>query len=168
MGDVEAGDDFAEDGVVGWEGIICDHDEELGAVGVATGVGHGEPAIFVDRAFVRTTLERNLFGRHVLDLVVGELITRTTRASAEWIAALDHEAWDDAVEDGAIVKMTIDEIDKIGSGVGAHLRAQLNHDVAEGGFDADFFVNFGGREDTRKGEGLWGRHSRGGRRSWSG
>src|SRR5579871_5896782 len=85
-------DHFAEDGVFPGEPRCGrDGDEELRSVGVRASVGHGQLAGLVK--FVRRA-----FG------FVFELIARAAHACSLRIAALDHEIWNDAVEDGAVVK----------------------------------------------------------------
>mmetsp|Transcript_13517 Transcript_13517/g.37119 ORF Transcript_13517/g.37119 Transcript_13517/m.37119 type:complete len:247 (-) Transcript_13517:46-786(-) len=70
----------------------CCGDEELGAVGVRASVGHAEQA----RLGVK---EVEVF---VLELETIDALTASAVAVRE-VAALAHEAWDDAVERGAFV-----------------------------------------------------------------
>src|SRR5215211_6859407 len=89
-------DDAAELGVGGRQRVVRVHDEELRAVGVRPGVGHRHGALGVGAAVE--------FGRAV-DLVV-EAPAPGRLAAAPGplrVAALDHEALDDAVEDDAVV-----------------------------------------------------------------
>lgn len=95
------------------------HDKELGAVGVGSGVCHsyGAPAV--------------LFG----DGLIGKFITGTTYAGTKRITALDHEAFDDAVKNNAVVEWFVgnffagkginsgafSKFDKIPDGVGSYL-----------------------------------------------
>src|SRR5690606_23060058 len=84
-----------EDGVLALQPLRCsDSDEELRTVGSASangaGVCHCEHVRLVE-VEVR------------VDLIV-ELVAGATRSVAEGIAALDHEAGDDAVEDNAVVE----------------------------------------------------------------
>ena len=82
---------FAEDGVLAIEmRSRAVSDEELRAVGVRAGVGHGE-----DAGLVVATVCFAL----ALELVAGAAST-----AARWAAALDHEVWNDAVKFQAIVK----------------------------------------------------------------
>src|SRR5260370_21006140 len=90
---VVAFDDFTEDGVLAGEPAgVGDGDEELAAVGVGAGVGHGELAGLLEAVFGALGF-------------VGELVARAAHAGAFGIATLDHELWDDAMEDGAVVEL---------------------------------------------------------------
>src|SRR5699024_1923000 len=87
--------DLAEDGVVAVEVRgRHDGDEELGTVGAAAaalaGVGHGQQVRAIE-------LELRV------DLVV-EVVARAASAGTQRVAALDHEAGDDAVEHGLVVE----------------------------------------------------------------
>lgn len=82
---------FTEDGVLAVEvrgGAMSD--EELGAVRVGAGVGHGEHAGLVVAA--------------VCLALALELVAGVSGAGAEGAAALDHEIGDDAVEAQAVVE----------------------------------------------------------------
>ena len=86
------GDDMAEDGMLAVQpGGRHMGDEELAAVGVRAGVGHGEDA----GAGV---------GQARVDLV-GEGIAGAAGAGAQGAAALNHEIGDDAVELEAVVEL---------------------------------------------------------------
>src|SRR4029079_4273609 len=64
-------------------------DEELSAIGVGPGIGHGEdPRLAVAEARME---------------LVSELVAGSTVALAQWIAALNHEPVDHAMEDDAVV-----------------------------------------------------------------
>src|SRR5258708_24703821 len=90
--DLHAAAHTAKDAVLAVEvGGGAEGDEELGAVGVAAGVGHGEDAGAVMREGERARL--------VVELVAGAACAR-----AGGVAALGHEAADDAVEGGAVVE----------------------------------------------------------------
>src|SRR5699024_51098 len=65
-------------------------DEELRAVGARAGVGHGQFIWFVKVEF-RVEL-------------VFELIAWAADTATQWVTALDHEVWNDAVENGAVVE----------------------------------------------------------------
>jgi len=88
--DVEALHDLTEQAVGGRQADAgrAGHDEELAAVGVRTGVRHGD----------RADLVLTRLGQFVVEAVAG---TATTGAGR--IAALAHEAVDDPVEDHAVV-----------------------------------------------------------------
>src|SRR5699024_2386822 len=81
---------FTEDGVAVLEPRCCYRgDEELRTVGTRAGVCHGEFIRFVEVEF---GVE-----------FVFELVARTADTATQWIASLNHEVSDDAVEDGAVV-----------------------------------------------------------------
>jgi hypothetical protein len=155
IGDILAFSDVAEDGIVWRETDAVDHDEELRAVGVAASVGHGDDTLTVRR-----------FHRIVL-----ELVAWTAHAGTGRIAALDHEAWDDAVENRAVVETFLYEVHEVGSGVRALIRIDLDNDVAKRGFDADFLINFLSVHDARECESFrhrcWCYRSSWCRRCWS-
>src|SRR5829696_1682622 len=89
--DLHAVDDLAEDGVLAVEpGRRHLGDEELGAVGVGPGVGHGQVAGTVEAV-------------GPADLVL-ELVAGAAPAGAERVAALDHEVGDDPVEDRPLIE----------------------------------------------------------------
>src|SRR5436190_7277227 len=108
--------DPAEDSVLAVEpgGGLGGDDEELAPVRVRAGVGHRQGAS--------------------LDLVVVELILeRVARAAgpgAGWVAALDHEVRDDAVEDHAVVEAVAGELAEVLDGLGRVVIEELNRDRA--------------------------------------
>lgn len=81
--------DLTEDDVVFRKIVVLMHDEELRAVSVGTGVGHGNSAtgVLASKRFVC------------------EFVTWSTGASASGVAALDHETAKSTVEDGVVVKI---------------------------------------------------------------
>src|SRR6266536_390683 len=82
---------LTEDGVLAVEPArLADRDEELRPVGTGTGVRHGQQV---------WPVELQVGVDLVLELVSGTAPTRTGR-----VAALDHEAADHPVEDGAVVE----------------------------------------------------------------
>ena len=86
---VHAFDYLPEDRVLPVEEIVVGKvDEELGAARVGPGICHGD----------RTAVVPVAGGELVLDRVTG-----SAPAGAGGIAALDHEAADDPVEDGAVI-----------------------------------------------------------------
>jgi hypothetical protein len=130
LDDVHALDDLSEDNVLaveprGGHGA----DEELGAVGVGAGVGHGEHP-----------------GARVLadELLVGELLAVDGLAAGAVavgeVAALAHEVGDDAVEGGALVVERLAppahallaraEGAEVLGGAGDLVGVQLHHDAA--------------------------------------
>lgn len=122
--DVLAAGDFTEDGVFAVEvGSGEVGDEELGAVGVRSGVGHGEDAGFVVLA---------VGFAFALELVAG-----VTGAGAEGAAALDHEIGDDAVEGEAVVVSAAGEAEEGGAGDGGVLGEHGDVDISFGGFEGD-------------------------------
>jgi hypothetical protein len=96
------------------------HEEELraGGVGVA-GAGHGEHA-----ALVAAGVELLL-----------ELVARAAGAGAGGVAALDHEAGDDAVEDDALVVPVARQEHEAVDVLRRVLRVQLQFDRTRGGVD---------------------------------
>ena len=84
--------DLAEDRVLAVEvRRRADGDEELRAVGAGAGVGHRQQVRLVE---LQLGVE-----------LVGELVARAAGAGAQRVAALDHEAADDPVEDRAVVEL---------------------------------------------------------------
>src|SRR5580704_9665444 len=67
-----------------------DGDKELAAVGAGAGIGHGEQAV--------------LRMSEVLMEFVAEFVAGAAAASAFGVAALDHEIWNYAVKDRAVVE----------------------------------------------------------------
>src|SRR5947208_1171864 len=65
-----------------------------------------------------------------LDLVVVELVleavTGSARAGPGWIAALDHEVRDDAMEDDAVVEAVVHELDEVVHGFRCVVREKLD------------------------------------------
>jgi hypothetical protein len=106
-------------------------DEELRAVGVGPGVGHGQVAGPVEAARA---------AHLVLELVAG-----AAPAGPERVAALDHEVGDDPVEDRALVERAVllgpgprvtpdplagGQADEVLDGLGGGVREQADADVA--------------------------------------
>src|SRR5512143_3079811 len=95
-------------------------DEELAAPGVLAGVRHREGAgdVLVDVAV-----------RLALDRVAGPARADGPLAGLRiWVAALDHEVGDDAMEFGAVVEPGIGELLEVGDGVGGLVGVQLELD----------------------------------------
>ena len=88
---VIAAGEFAENRVIGRQGIIGVHDEKLRAIGIAARVGHRQSAATVG----------------ALDWLVVEFIAGATGAGASRIAALNHKTGNDAVKNRAIVKAIV-------------------------------------------------------------
>src|SRR5690606_25520878 len=117
--------DLAEHGVAAVQPVGLDvGDEELAAVGVGAGIGHGQHAALV----------RDAVAGFVLEAVAG-----AATAGALGAAALDHEVRDDAVERQAVVEPALGEVDEIGHGQGGLFGEQVHLDYALGG------VEYGGQ-----------------------
>src|SRR6185503_454396 len=106
-------------------GQVGGADEELAAVRVGPGVGHCQ----------RTTAVV------AMDRLVGELVARPARPDPGRIqrgllavlpvAALDHEAGDDAMEDHVVVEALLRQVDEVLGGLRGGLGEQVELDVAE-------------------------------------
>ncbi len=101
-------------------------DEKLGAVGSWTGVGHGE------NTWAAVTEIGVKF--------ISELVTRAAAAAFGWIAALQHETFDYAVEGNAIVITALGEIEEIRASDGCFGGVKSCVDVACGGVECDFNI----------------------------
>src|SRR5690349_10270267 len=100
-----AAGDLPEHGVLAIEPIGDDvGDEELAAVGIGSGVGHGEGADFM---LIR-----------IAPGLVLKFIAGSAAAGAGGIAALDHEVGDHAMKHGAVVKAFAREEDEIVDSLG--------------------------------------------------
>ena len=134
---VQTLDDGAEDGVLAIQPSGLDGaDEELGAVGVGAGIGHGEDS-----------------GASVLqgEVLISELLAvdglATGTVAASEVTSLEHELGDDAVEGGAGITEALlasAESAEVLSGLGGNIGAEL-HDNATHGLVVvgDIEVNFG-------------------------
>src|SRR5258708_546541 len=113
---------------------VGDGDEELRAIGVGAGVGHGEFAGLLEAVLRALGL-------------VGDLVAGAAHAGAFGVAALDHELRNHAMEDGAVIELgtllaaavplfgAFGEADEVGYGVGRVLFEELTDDGAFGGFE---------------------------------
>ena len=154
--DVFAGDDFAEGGIfVIQERRITVTNEELapGAIGIGR-PGHGEDALGV-----RTVIKLGF-----------DLVARAAGAGLAFAAglsvratALDHEAFDDAVESGLIVKSFAGELQEVVDGARGDFGPEFDSHVAGRGVDnrpwgGGFVHGFGGRGAAagRQGQGAEG------------
>ena len=125
-------DDLAEDGVLAVQvrGLAY-RDEELRAVGSRARVGHRQQVGLVE---LQLGVE-----------LVGELVARAAAAGAGGVAALDHEAADDPVEDHAVVERAgaaaggvlgrvllgaLGQAHEVGDGLGGVVAEQRDFDVA--------------------------------------
>src|SRR6185312_1993741 len=107
-------DDLAEDGVIAGEPVGCrNSNEELAAVSIGAGVGHGEFAGFVE--FVRRALG-----------FVRKLIAGTAGASAQRISSLDHEIGNHAMEDSVVVEWHVGLLSAAGVGPLARAFGEFN------------------------------------------
>ena len=153
---VFAGDDFAEGGIfVIQERRITVTNEELapGAIWVGR-PGHGEDALGV-----RTVIKLGF-----------DLVPRAAGAGLAFAAgfgvratALDHEAFDDAVESGLIVKSFAGELQEVVDGARGDFGPEFDSHVAGRGVDnrawgGGFIHGFGGRGAAagRQGQGAEG------------
>ena len=104
--DVHAVSDFAEDGVAVVEVRLGgERDEKLRAVGVRAGVCHAQNASVV-------------VAQLLVELVV-ELIAGAAATGFGWVATLNHEALDDAVEGDIVVqRLALDVLARLGVGPG--------------------------------------------------
>ncbi len=135
---VHAGGDFTEHAVaeaLGGGGlevqevVVVHVDEELGAGGVRlAGAGHGDGANLVGQAV----------GRLVLDGGAGLFLFKARSIAA----ALDHEAVDDAVEDGVVVVTVTAVLQEVGHGLGGFFRVQGQSDVAVVGVQSNHDMSF--------------------------
>lgn len=106
----------------GWGG----GDEKLGAVGSWAGVGHGE---YTRCAVTEIGVE-----------FISEFVTRAAAAAFGWIAALQHETFDHAVEGNAIVISALGEIEEVRASDGCFGGVKGCVDVACGGVECDFNI----------------------------
>jgi len=93
--------------------VVYQINEELAAARVRAGVGHsnGSPIVAV-----------------VISELILDSVTRSTPASARGVPALDHEAIDDPVEDGAVVESLFHQLSEVARGNG-HIIKKLQGDV---------------------------------------
>src|SRR6266487_1626139 len=137
LDDIHPFGDFTEDRVLARQVVLRrERDEELAAVGVGAAVRHRQDAGFVDL----------LAGSEF----VGKAITRPAGSVAQWIAALNHEAGDHAMERQTVVVRLLHLLVgfRIGPFLGAlgegdEVRDRLRRVLLE---EADREVAFTGRE----------------------
>jgi len=121
---VHAADDLAEDGVFHMEpgsGYGCD--EELAAVGAGAGVGHGEQAGLVEGEIARTLICEGFTPDRL-----------AAHARPGGVATLDHELFDDAVKDDAVVIPVVNMGSEIFAGLGCNIVEEFEFDAALSGF----------------------------------
>lgn len=115
-------------------------DEKLGAVGSWSGVGHGENT---RGAVTEIGVE-----------FISEFITRAAAAAFGWIATLQHEAFDHAVESNTVVITPLREIEKVRASNRSFGCIKCRIDVACSGVECDFnIVHSRGKSLT---PGWWG------------
>ena len=77
----------------------------------------------------------------VLEAVCGELaldaVAGAAHTGAFRVAALNHKAGDDPVEDGAVIETLLYQVDEVIHRVGGHFGIELYLDSAPGGLDGD-------------------------------
>ena len=133
VNDFDALNDLAEGGVLTVEvGGVLVHDEELAAGGVGShGTGHGEnTAVMLEIVFEAVA------GKLALDAVAG-----AAGACALGVAALNHKAGDDTVEDDTVVKALVYKGDKVVDCVGGDFGVKLClHDVAVFHFKGNYGI----------------------------
>lgn len=111
------------------EVVVVHVDEELGAGRVRLhGAGHGDGADLVGQAI----------GRFVLDGSAGVFLFKARGIAA----ALDHEAVDDAVEDGVVVVTVTAVLQEVGHGFRGFFSVQGEGDVAVIGVQSDHDMSF--------------------------
>lgn len=124
--DVLAFDHFPKDAVTIVQvrlGFVSD--EELGAVGIGSRVGHRQDT-----------------GSVVLELwmkFIFELISGTTTSAAFGTPALDHEVGDDAVEAQTVVKLLLTEILEVLHSLGSLVIKQLDTNCSAIGIKRGYF-----------------------------
>lgn len=132
--DIHAVGDLAEDRVaVVQEGGGGGGDEKLRAIGAWASIGHGE---YARRAVAQLGVE-----------FIGKLVTGTATAAFGGIAALQHEALDDAMEGDVVIISAAGEIEEIRAGQRGFGGVERGIDVAGAAVKGDFDVGHG-REET--------------------
>jgi len=120
---LDALNDLTESGVLAIQmGCVLVHDEELAAGGVGHhGAGHGQNAALVENGVIKAVC---------LELTADGVLG-AAHAVAQRVAALDHEAGDNAMENETIVKALGNEGDKVVDGIWSKLGIELSlHDAA--------------------------------------
>ena len=101
-------------------------DEELGAVGIGSGISHGENT----RLVVATVRLAFAF----------ELVTRAAGASSSWATTLDHEVRNDAMKGQAVIVSSRGQVEERCDCDGGVIREGGDIDIAFVGVDGDFNV----------------------------
>lgn len=124
------------------EVVVVHVDEELGAGGVRLhGAGHGDGADLVGQTV----------GRLVLDGSAGFFLFKARGIAA----ALDHEAVDDAVEDGVVVVTVTAVLQEVGHGLRGFFRVQGQGDVAVVGVQSNHELSFHFDAGSKVPAGVW-------------
>lgn len=125
--DVHTADHFTEDGVAHVEPWGRNGgDEKLAAISAGARVRHGEDAGLVE-GDIACALVFKVFAPDGL----------ATHASASWVATLDHELFDDAVKDDAIIVTVLDVCGEVFASLRCDVFEQLELNVTLGGFEDD-------------------------------
>ena len=128
---VHAPKDFAEDGVGSVQpAVVIDTDIELRAVivGVARAVALSWNLCHADRA----PFMRSIAGFRIQPIAgTAGPVQRTVSSLAQWVAALDDESWNDAMEGGAIIESHFGELEKVLDVARRVVRVEPNLDLAE-------------------------------------
>ena len=123
--DIHAVDDFTEDGVVHVKPRSrYGGNEELTAIGAWACIGHGQQTWSVKREFSDAL---------VLKVFAPDGLAAT--AGASWVATLDHEFFNDAVEDDAVVVAVFRVCAEVFASKWCDVVEQLEFDAALSGFD---------------------------------
>jgi len=124
---IHAGDDFTKDRVAHVQPRSRDGgDEKLAAVGTGAGVGHGEQTFLVEGDFTTALVFKGLSP---------DGFTSSTGASR--VAALDHELFDDSMEDDAVVVAVLYVGAEVLAGLRCDVVEELQFDRALSGFEDD-------------------------------
>ena len=125
--------DLAEGCVLAVEvrGVLV-HDEELAARGIGShGACHGEHAAAVEQGIVKAVC---------LELAA-DAVAGAAGADALGVAALDHKAGDDAVENKPVIEAALYKGDEVVDGVGSDLGIKLSlHDCTVFHFKGDYGI----------------------------
>ena len=70
-----------------------------------------------------------------MEITALDAVAGAAHAGALRVAALNHKAGDDAVENGAVVKAALDQVNEVVHRVGGHLGIELHFQGALGGLD---------------------------------
>lgn len=124
------------------EVVVVHVDEELGAGRVRlAGAGHGDGANLVGEAI----------SRFVLDRWAGIFLIKARSITA----ALDHEAVDNAVEDGVVVVTVTAVLQEVGHGFRGFFSIQGQGDVAVIGVQSNHELSFDSFAQKMREQGVW-------------